>query len=386
MKRWIPWTLAVLLLLVLAGSLGRTLSIRKQQAALGAAAALLRPSAIELVPSDTVRAEIQELTLAIPLSGTLRATHSAMVKARVSGELQGLAVREGDTVKAGQILAKIDATEYLARQRQTQQQADAAKAQVEITQRQFDNNRALVDQGFISQTALDNSQANLNATQATYQAALAAVELTRKSLEDTVLRSPMEGQIAQRLAQPGERVNIDTRVVEVVDVRHMEMEAALAAADSLEVRVGQTASLAIEGMPGAVAAQVVRISPSTQAGSRSVLAYLGIDNPGGLRNGLFAQGQLDTGRLRTLAIPLDAVRTDKPQPYAQIVQNNSVVDAPLVLGARGQIAGETMVAVTGVSEGATVLRGSVGSLREGTQVKITAPALQPERQPTPATP
>ena len=383
MKRWMTWIVVALVVAVLAGSIWRTLANRKQQqAALAAASADKTQTLVVLAPGDTVLARSHTLSLGLPISGSLKAANSAMVKARVAGELQGLTVREGDAVRAGQVLARVDAGEYQSRLRQAQEQAAAAKAQIDINQRQFDNNKALVNQGFISQTALDTSQATLNAAQSTYKAAQAAVEVTRKSLDDTVLRSPMDGYIAQRLAQPGERVGIDARVVEVVDLRRLELEAALAAADSLDVRVGQSATLQVEGHPQPVAARVSRISPSTQAGSRSVLAYLGVDNPGGLRNGMFAQGRLQTGEVQTLAVPLDAGRTDKPTPYVQTLQNNTVVHVPVTLGARGEIAGETLVGVTGLADGTTVLRGSVGALREGTTVKAPAPATSA----TPAAP
>ena len=384
MKRWMTWTLVAITAAVLAGGIWRTVSARKQQqTALAAAIADKAQAPMELTRAEVVQATVRDLSLGLPISGTLRAANSAMVKARVAGELQGLTVREGDTVRTGQVLATIDPSEYQSRLRQTQQQADASKAQVDIAQRQHDNNRALVNQGFISQTALDTSDANLNAATATHKAALAAVEVMRKSLADTVLRSPMDGHVSQRLAQPGERVGVDARIVEIVDLRRMELEAALAAADSLDVRVGQSAVLQVEGSAEPVAARVVRISPSAQTGSRSVLAYLGIDNPGGLRSGLFAQGRLNTGQRNTLALPLDTVRTDKPSPYVQTVQNGVIAHVPVEAGLRGEVAGETYVAVTGLADKATVLRGSVGPLREGTAVSVAAPAAP--AAPPPAT-
>ena len=383
MKRWIKWALAGLVLVLLVSAVVATLSARKAQQQALAAAGTAKPQAlVELAATDVLTATVRELSQGLPISGALKAVNSAVVKARVAGELQGLSVREGDFVQAGQVLARIDETEYRSRVRQLQQQADSAKAQIEIVQRQYDNNQALVNQGFISKTALDSSLANLNTGKANHQAALAAVEVAKKSLDDTVLRAPLSGQVAQRLAQPGERVAIDARVLEIVDLSRLELEASLSAADALSVRVGQSAELQIEGGSQRFSATVARINPSAQAGSRSVLAYLSIDKQSaaalaGLRQGLFAQGRLGTARISSLAVPLSAVRSDKPQPYLQIIENKLIVHKPVVLGARGNSSGENsepMVAVQGLAENALVLRATVGALREGTAVKFTAAA------------
>ena len=99
------------------------------------------------------------------------------VPAPAAGVLVELVMADGSTVVSDQVIARIEPNEYQARVRQAQQQADSAKAQVDIAQRQFDNNQALVNQGFISQTALLNSQASLNGAKATHAAALAALDL-----------------------------------------------------------------------------------------------------------------------------------------------------------------------------------------------------------------
>ncbi len=379
MKRWMKWGIAALVLLLLAAGVLRALSTRKaQQAQLAAPKA---ETVVELAATDVLRAQVRDLAQGLPITGTLKAVNSAIVKARVAGELQGLTVREGDAVKAGQVIARVDPGEYQSRVRQAQQQADSARAQVDIAQKQYDNNKALVDQGFISRTALDTSLSSLNAARATHNAALAAVDVARKSVDDTVLRAPIAGLVAQRLAQPGERVGIDAKIVEIVDLSRLELEASLSPADSVAVRVGQSATLRIEGSAmdaqqtaRTVTARVVRINPSAQAGSRNVLAYLGIDDPAGLRQGLYAQGTLGTSRASALAVPVSAVRTDKPTPYVQLIEGDKVVHRSVQLGARGSSGGEALVAVTGVADGAVVVAGGVGALREGTRVRFTAAA------------
>ena len=381
MKRWIKWTKWVIALVVVAAisvSVMRALQARKAQqetVAAATAANAKAQSVVELAATDVVKAQVKELSIGLPISGSLKAANSAFIKARVAGELQGLTVREGDSVKAGQVIARVDVTEYAARQQQAQDQADAAKAQIAIAQRQFDNNKALVDQGFISKTALDTSLATLNSAQATHRAALSNVDIAKKTMLDTVLRSPISGTVSQRLAQPGERVGIDTRVVEVIDTSRMELEANISASDALSVKVGQTAMLTIEGSTAPVSSQVVRINPNTQAGSRNVLVYFSIANAPNLRQGLFAQGNLGTAKVSALTVPLSSVRNDKPTPYVQALDGNAIKHVAVELVQRGEVANngrsESVVAVKGLAENTLVLVGSLGALREGTITKFT---------------
>jgi len=228
MKRGLKWVVWAVVVLAVALGVARALSARKaQQQAAVQAQATREQAAVELAEGDVVKAQLREIAQGLPISGSLKAVNSAAVKARVAGELQGLTLREGDAVKAGQVVARVDPTELQSRVRQAQEQADAARAQIDIAQRQWDNNKALVDQGFISRTALDTSANNLAAAQATHKAALAAVDVARKALDDTVLRAPITGVVSLRAAQPGERVGVDARVIEIVDLSRLELEATL---------------------------------------------------------------------------------------------------------------------------------------------------------------
>ena len=383
-KPWIKWGVALLLLALIGAGVMRALSARKLQSQqLAAATAAKDLGLAELAATDVFKAQVLEIAQGLQISGSLKAVNSALVKARVAGELQGLTVREGDFVKAGQLLARIDASEYQLRVRQSQSQAESAKAQVDAVQRQYDNNKALVAQGFISKTSLDTSLANLNAAQATYRAALAATDISSKLVADTAVRAPISGQVSQRLAQTGERVGVDTRIVEIIDISQLELEATLSATDSVNVRVGQTAELQIEGSSRRITAKVARINPNAQAGSRNVLAYLSLDNnadssAGGglpLRQGLFASGTLGTERIALMAVPVSSLRTDKPAPYVQIIESNAVVHQAVAPGVRGRADGQNVVAVQGLAAGAVVIRGNIGALREGTQVLFTTPVV-----------
>ena len=327
---------------------------------------------IELSDGDIAVAQKMTMTQGLPVSGTLKAVRSAMVKARVAGELVLLEVREGDAVKMGQIVARVDNTEYLARQSQNKQQAEAARAQVEVAQRQFDNNNALVNQGFISKTALDTSISNLNGAKASYQAALSALDVATKALDDSVLKAPLNGFVSQRFAQPGERVAPEARIIEIVDLSQLELEATLTSAEALNVKLGQIAKLNVEGTNEEVSAKVLRINPSTQAGSRSVLIYLGLQSHPLLRQGVFVQGSLGTQKVQAIVVPLESVRSDKPMPYVQTIRDDKVMHIQVELGAKGEANGKAVMALKEIEEGAQLLAPSAGAVRDGTLVTRAA--------------
>ena len=367
-----------LVVIALAGGIWRALSAKRTQQ-LAASDAAQTQGQIEFSQNDVFTAEVREITQGLAVSGTVKALNYAVIKARVAGEVKEIKVREGDSVTAGQVLARIDPLEYQRRFEQAQEQASAAKSQMEIAQRQWDTNKALVDQGFISKTALDNSLASFQGAVASHKAAIAGADVARKSLDDSVLRAPFSGVIAVRAAQLGERVGIDAKVLELVDLRQLEVEAPLSPSDSLDIKMGQTARLQIEDRADLVTAHVTRMSPSAQAGSRSVLVYLTLDKPAGLRHGLFAKGTLGLVNSQVLAVPLTSVRADHPSPYVQVVEKVGEVmqvrHQTVEMGIRGHDASgkdpQEWVAVKGLAAGSVVLKGQVGAMREGMAVRFT---------------
>ena len=405
MKSSVRWAIGLVVVGLLASAGWRAFSNQQHKKQAMAASSTPLELPIQIAANEVLELRPLQLSLSVPVNGTVQALHSAVVKAYVAGELRGLEVREGDNVKKGQVLARIDATEATARWRQAQQQADASRGQLAIAQRNHDNNAALVQKGFISTTALATSQANLDTARANLAAAQSAADAAHKAVTDSVITSPMDGQIAQRFVQSGERVGVETRIVEVVNTAQLEIQAQLAPADSVQVQVGQMAQLQVPGAPGDLApvqAKVVRINPSAQTGSRTVAAYLAVQpsdtkNDSSLRNvqlrpGLFLQGIIITGNASQLAVPLSAVRTDKPQPYLQLVKLSlpaaaaispdradqlaarpvlRVAHQSVELGSQSAYQGTTWVQIRqGVQAGDRILTGTAGGLREGTAVEV----------------
>ena len=378
MKRRTKWIALVLVMAVIAAVATGVFKKRQATAATAAAAASSAPLAIELGPADVFVARVQPLTRTLAVSGGLRAVTSAVVKARISSEIKSLTVREGDTVRAGQVIGQLDTIEFDFRVKQAEQTALAARTQLDIAKRTLNNNRALVEQGFISATGLETSVSTEAGAQASYQAALAATELARKARSDSILTAPIGGIVSQRFAQPGERVGIEAKVIEIVDLSRIELEAAVAPEDVGSVQIGQTVRLGVDGLTEPASAKVVRINPSTQAGTRAVTVYMALQPQAGLRQGLFARGSIELQKTDALVAPVSAVRVDQARPYVLVVQGGRALQRTVELGARGEarIDGRLENAVEllrGALAGETLLRNSAGALRDGTAVKLAAP-------------
>lgn len=129
MKPWMKWTATGLVVALLAAGAVRTFSAHKaKQTALQTQQIVQNAQVpVELSPADLVQANTLELSQILEISGPIKSVNAAFVKARVPGELLGLTLREGDAVKAGQIIAKVDATESQARVQQARQQAQRSE-------------------------------------------------------------------------------------------------------------------------------------------------------------------------------------------------------------------------------------------------------------------
>ena len=356
-------------------------TLRADTAGAGPEAGGAGPAAsLEFAAADLLRLEPGSIERGIPLTGTLRAREQTLVRAKLAGELVELTVREGTAVRAGQRIARIDPTDFEARVREREAQRRSAEAQLEQARRTFENNRQLLEKGFISQNAFDNAQSGLQVAVANRDAALAQLAQARKALADTVVTAPMDGIVAERFAQVGEKVSPDTRIVSIVDLSRMEIEAPVPASEIASVRLGQPVSLRVEGIDAVQTGEVVRIAPSTAAGTRSVPVYIGLDNRDPrIRAGLFAHGTLSVERRSgVLVVPAASVRDAAGRSFVYVVADGVLREQVVTLGLRDPAApaanGSTGIAeVTGgLKPGDTIVGVNLGTLRAGSRVRIAA--------------
>ena len=340
-------------------------------------AAPVAATVLEFLPREVLTTEPVELHQTLALSGSLRAVQQAIVKARLAADVREVVVREGEAVKAGQVLVRMDTTEYQARVEQARGNLNAALAQRDIANKTRDNNRALLEKGFISRNAFDNAASQLAVAEANVEAARGALDQVKKLLNDTVIRAPITGLIASRSVQPGEKVSPDNRLLEIVNLDLMEMEASVPTNDIARVVVGQQVRLRIEGLPDAFSGRVTRINPATQPGSRSILVYVQIANPQHiLRVGMFAEAQLSLlTKTNVLALPQSAIHKDSNGATVYVIDNGKLLKAPVTLGIEGRSGETPLVEISGgLAFGAQVVRSDMGNLLQGTAVRVVPAA------------
>jgi len=329
---------------------------------------------IEFAPVDLLTLAPTTLARAVPLTGSLRAVDQTVVRTRVAGELRELTVREGDSVRAGQRIGRVDPTEFQLRVNERDAQLAAAESQVAQARRTFENNLALRERNFISQSALDASRSSMEVAIGQRDAAAAQIALARKSVNDAELIAPMSGVIGERFAQPGEKLPSDARVVSVIDLSRLEIEALVPGSEIGTVRIGQSVQLRIEGVPGEQAGQIVRIAPATSAGTRSVPVYIRLksQNPA-IRAGLFAQGRLVVEELREqIAVPLSAIRDAGARHFVYAIEQDLLVERDIVLGLvdDGTDGIVRVQATSGLKAGDRIVINNLGRLRTGSPVRV----------------
>ena len=340
----------------------------------------------ELSSGDVAAIDARELRLNLPLSGALAPQEQATVKAKVSGVVLETAVREGMSVTAGQVIARLDAADQRARVAQQQATLDEASARLSLAKKNNANSQVLLKQNYISQNSYDTTQNSVELAQASVNAMRAQLELARIALADTVIKAPLSGVVSKRHAQAGEKVAPDMPIFTIVNLHQLTLEAQVPASEVPRVKVGQEVRFKVDGYQQRdFAGKVARISPTTEAGSRSMLVYISVDNSdAALRGGMFAKGNITTDKsAQSPVVPIAALRSEKGQQLVWKIEGNKVVAQPVTIGMRNEDEGMAQV-TTGLDKGASVIVAKLDGVKPGNKVRVGAAPAASASASTPA--
>ena len=342
-----------------------------------AVATLAKPGAnsvgrpIELIAAELHTIKPRGLVDVVRFTGTTQPIDQTIVKARVAGRLAEVLVREGDRVAKDQLLARFETTELQAKVNERQSALDAARADARWTARDRADKETLANRNIVSQSAADQAKSTAENRASMVAVSEAQLEVARKNLADAEVRAPFDGIVGERIANQGESLPIDGKIVALLDTSHVEVAAMMPAADVVRLKVDQPATVMLEGFGDReFKGRITRISPTAQAGSRSIPVYVEItDRHDALRGGLFATGSVAVAEKgHALAVPAAAMRKDDQGDYVLAVENDVLVKKP-VGAVRTWSRGE-FVEVKGLESGMTVVSAPLPGLKAGQRVKI----------------
>jgi RND family efflux transporter MFP subunit len=366
MKR-IYWIAGILCVPALAAA---GYSYKTKQTAL--AAAVPAVVKLELLASDVASLAPVQVGQVLVATGSIRALQQSQVKSQVSAIVMSVNVLEGQAVRAGQVLATTDVQDYQTRLSGAQAALSQAQTQVAIFQRSVDNNKTLVEKGFISSTASDTALQQLDASKAAVKVAQANIDLAQKALKDTSIMSPIAGVVSEKLIAAGDKVSPDMKVFTITKPGAVEFEGSLPAAEAAQLKLGQSIAIETEGMP-VLAATITRLSATVNASSRSVVFYAALKDAVQYRPGSYATGKVQVKVASTLAVPAAAVREEAGRSVVYTINGASeLLATPVTITLRGEDGtGLAVAGVEGLPSGTRYISRNLGPLRVGSTVVVS---------------
>jgi RND family efflux transporter MFP subunit len=331
----------------------------------------------ESAPVPTIAADIgtvarQDLVEALAVRGVVTAlpNQDVRVSSLVAGRVVAVAVAEGDAVRAGQVVARIDPRPLQDQARQAAAGLSQARAALESATANLTRTTHLFERGIAAGREVEEARSQEAAAKAAVEEAGASLDTSRRQLARADVHSPIAGRVVKRLVSVGEQVDGTAAqpVLEVANVERVELAANVPAERVPAVRVGQRAEVRLEG-EAPLTGQVIAIAPAVDPATNAATARIRLPNPGGLlRIGMFAEGRIAVGeRRRVLTVPPSAIaRSDSGETAVYVVANGLARRTPVKVGLETSDAVELR---SGVSEGQAVLTSGVHGLGDEARLR-----------------
>ena len=335
------------------------------------------PQAAAAPPTITVGREsvavaaVEEIRTGPHISGQLSAEQEATVRAEVGGSVVQTAYEEGQAVRKGAVLVRIEARDLSDGVLSADAAVRSAENALEVAESELRRTEALVSGGALAQRDLEIARNSLGTAQSQLAAARARASTARAQLADTTVRAPISGVVSDKAVNTGDVVTTGTALYTIIDPSSMRLEASVPSERIGELRVGLPVQFTVRGYEGQTfSGRIERISPAADPATRQVPIFVAIPNAGGrLIAGLFAEGRVETQVRRALVVPGTALDDTGAGPALIRVRDGRAERVDVKIGLRDS-ASEKVEVVSGLTAGDVVLIGASRGITPGTPVAI----------------
>lgn len=306
------------------------------------------------------------------LIGKVTASETAELSFPLSGKVISIAVEKGDPVKTGQQVAKLDNTDLLAIRKAAQASLNQAKAQFENKKVDFDRKKALVDRGLITRSEMDAAQAEMLSAQAQLDIAQVDLRDANKHLNDTVLKSPFNGIVSERLIEPHTEVTTGQPILSLeAEGQNYEVEFGVPEMIMSSVTRDMPVSVKLGKNPVILTGKITEIAPTASVGNVFKVKATLDETEQNIKSGLAAEVTLSISNEQSMPgvlIPVTAVMATLDQqmfvyvyqPDTQLLEKRAVEKANQVIG--------NQVAVQGINAGEQIVSAGVAFVTDGLKV------------------
>ncbi|HEU4623845.1 MAG TPA: efflux RND transporter periplasmic adaptor subunit [Steroidobacteraceae bacterium] len=306
------------------------------------------------------------------ITGSVQPERRADLRAEVSAVVLAVLKENGDPVKRGDLLVRLDDTSIRDTLTSATAAENAAAQAFEQAERQFQRMRTLRETGIVSAQQLEDAENRRNTAQSDREAARARVVTARQQLQRTEVRAPFDGIVSDRKVSAGDTAQIGKELLKVIDPNSLRFEGLVSAENIGAVKVGQPVMFRVNGFGDReFIGTIARVNPAANATTRQVEVLVTFDNQKDTPNvaGLYAEGRIETHRTSALTLPPSALVREGDNAYAWRVKDRSIQKVALQLGDRDPRSGE-FVLKSGLAEGDTVLRYPTTTLANGQPIEL----------------
>jgi membrane fusion protein (multidrug efflux system) len=324
----------------------------------------------EAVPVEVAQASRRAVAASYTGTAPLEPRAEAQVIAKVSGVALQVLVEEGQYVKAGQVLVRLDSARSAL-------VAAQSAAQLRKLEANYARSRQMAEQNLIS--ANDNDQLRYD-----LENARAANKAANLELQYANVTAPISGVIASRSIKAGNFVQINTPIMRIVDVSRLEAVLNVPERELATLKAGLPVQLAVDALPGkAFTGTVDRVAPVVDSGSGTFRVVCAFADGEALRPGMFGRIKIDYDqRADALVVPRAALLEDEADPAVFVVRNKKSARVPVKLG---YLDGEWAEVRSGIKQGEQVVIAGKSALRDGTEVQVIGQPGAKSDGSTPAT-
>ena len=342
-----------------------------------------------IAAEDVITLKVAPLASGPLITGSIQPDRKADLRAEVSSVVLAVLKENGQPVRRGEVLVRLDDTSIRDALVSAQEAERAAAQAFEQAGRQFQRLQTLRASGMASAQALEDAEIRRNSTQSDLSAARARVVQARQQLQRTEARAPFDGIVGERKVSAGDTAQIGKELLKVIDPRSLRFEG-LVSSDAVQaIRPGQAVSFRVNGYGRQDFAGRVRlVSPAANAATRQVEVLVDITGDASPRlAGLYAEGRVESSSAAALLIPASAIVREGDRAFAWRLDGKALHKVPVTLGERDPRRGDHVVRA-GLAEGDRLLRHPLGTLRNGQPVEeaaasapVAASASQPAAKP-----